>query len=68
MLVFRVLLAAAKSMRVAAGSTPGGLVTADAAMFEQAVPSMLAAREFRADTRAQKGEERDEQQQRHPGD
>jgi len=29
---------------------------------------MLAAGEFRADTRAQKGEERDEQQQRYPGD
>jgi hypothetical protein len=29
---------------------------------------MLAAREFRADTRAQKGEERDEQQQRDPDD
>jgi hypothetical protein len=30
---------------------------------------MLAAGEFRADTGAQKGgEERDEQQQRHPGD
>jgi hypothetical protein len=55
-------------MRVAAGSGPGGLVTADEAMFEQAVPSTLAAREFRADTRAQKGKERDEQQQRHPGD
>jgi hypothetical protein len=29
---------------------------------------MLAARVFRADTRAQKGEERDEQQQRHLDD
>jgi hypothetical protein len=29
---------------------------------------MLAAREFRADTEAQLGEERDEQQQRDPGD
>jgi hypothetical protein len=29
---------------------------------------MLTAGEFRADTRAQKGEERDEQQQHHPGD
>jgi len=37
-------------------------------MFGQAVRTMRAAREFRADTRAQKGEERDEQQQRHPDD
>ena len=29
---------------------------------------MLAAREFRADTRARKGNERDERQQLHPGD
>jgi hypothetical protein len=59
--VFRVRLAAAKIHA-------SGLVALMRPMFGQAVPRMLAAREFRADTRAQKGEERDEQQQRHPGD
>src|ERR1022692_4231459 len=67
-LVFRVLQTAAKihaRWPPVLGRWPS---RPDAARVKQAARSMLAAHEFRADTRAREGEERDEQQQRHPGD
>ena len=65
--MFRILFAAAK-FHTSGRRFQAVTSRLDAVHSEQAVLSMLAAGEFRADTRARKGEERDEQQQRHPGD
>ena len=65
--MFRVLLAGAKNHASGRQCWAGGLAALIRPMLSKRSDGTLAMCEFRADTRAQKGEERDEQQ-RQPGD